>query len=288
MKLVSLALVLSRQLSVLGFQIPTPLLIEQPATAYMDLLSTHPLVTKATTAAVLGASGDAFVQLTEQKRLRGLTPSTYDSDVSPPALDLARTSSFALFGACYTGAFQHQLFPFLEEQCQGFVLGAAASSAGLELDPGLAAALERTFSNQLVCIPLLYYPIFFAMTGALSGLDLQASAERGRTLFAPLMRRNLAFWIPMQTIQFACIPSDLQIPFVCAAGLGWNVILSAASYSSAPAASAAPAEVLAEEADAEATVEASASESFDSGRIVPAVDAQVKEPAGSMLPPKSD
>lgn len=41
------------------------------------------------------------------------------------------------------------------------------------------------------------------------------------------MKRNLLFWVPIQYAQFAFVPVDLQIPFLCLAGLIWTYILSA-------------------------------------------------------------
>ena len=45
------------------------------------------------------------------------------------------------------------------------------------------------------------------------------------------------FWLPIQTFQFAAVPTDYQVPFVCVASLCWTIILSSIGGSSTPPAS---------------------------------------------------
>ena len=88
----------------------------------------------------------------------------------------------------------------------------------------LAAA--KVAVNQFAIIPFVYMPLFFAITGALGGLDIDKSIARARSLYVPLLQRNYLFWLPVQFFQFLVLPADYQIPFVCAASLCWTVILS--------------------------------------------------------------
>ena len=88
------------------------------------------------------------------------------------------------------------------------------------------AAMEQTLASQLGIVPFLYYPVFFALTGAVQKLSPQAAWERAKDSFGPLMQRNLLFWIPVQFVQFGFIDEQLQIPFLSAAGLCWTFILS--------------------------------------------------------------
>ena len=107
---------------------------------------------------------------------------------------------------------------------------ATAGFSGADSDSlTLFAALERTLINQLFVIPLAYYPLFFIVTGLAYGQRVQQMKERASSLFLPLWRRNLAFWLPVQFCQFAFVDPVLQLPFVCVAGLFWNLILSAVS-----------------------------------------------------------
>jgi Mpv17 / PMP22 family len=88
----------------------------------------------------------------------------------------------------------------------------------------LAAA--KVALNQLVIVPLVYMPLFFAVTGALGGLDGNQSWARARTLYTPLLTRNYFFWLPTQFVQFFLLPAEWQIPFVSMASLLWTIVLS--------------------------------------------------------------
>mmetsp|Transcript_27490 Transcript_27490/g.87440 ORF Transcript_27490/g.87440 Transcript_27490/m.87440 type:complete len:251 (-) Transcript_27490:132-884(-) len=174
--------------------------------AYSNSLALHPLETKVVTAAVLAVGGDALAQLRECE-----------------PYDTRRAASFVLFDTCYRGAFQHATFPLIAETFKGYALHNLLPSIPLEV----CAAISRTAANQLVVVPVVYYPLFFAMTGAVQGLDFDASVLRAREKFLPLMKRNLIYWIPVQYVQFAYVAAEWQVPYICVAGLLWNVILSA-------------------------------------------------------------
>ena len=49
---------------------------------------------------------------------------------------------------------------------------------------------------------------------------------RARQHFANLFGFNLCFWFPIQLVQFAFVPRLYKVPFICLAGLVWNIILS--------------------------------------------------------------
>ena len=80
--------------------------------------------------------------------------------------------------------------------------------------------------NQLFIVPFFYYPVFFAVTALVQGLTFSEGYQRAQSMWVPLLQRNLAFWIPVQFIQFRFVEESLQIPFVCVAGLCWTIILS--------------------------------------------------------------
>ena len=184
-------------------------------TAYESALVVYPLETKVATAAVLAVAGDAIAQ-----RRGG------------DKYDAIRASSFVLFDAAYRGGFQHAAFPWIIEHCRGDVLGRLVTSS--VVDPALLAAVECTAFNQLLVVPIVYYPLFFGITGAVQGLSLTESLARARAQFVDLTIRNWKFWIPAQLVQFYLLPIDLQVPFTCVMGLVWNVILSAVAGSARP------------------------------------------------------
>eukprot|EP00962_Isochrysis_galbana_P008864 scaffold2475_cov115-Isochrysis_galbana.AAC.8 len=173
--------------------------------AYSHSLALHPIETKVATAAVLAVGGDALAQLRECE-----------------PYDTRRAASFVLFNSCYRGAFQHNAFPLIAKTFKGHALHNLLPSIPLNV----CAAISCTAANQLVVVPVVYYPLFFAMTGAVQGLDFGASMRRAREKFLPLMKRSLVFWVPVQYVQFAYVAAEWQVPYICVWGLLWNVIVS--------------------------------------------------------------
>ena len=192
---------------------------------YQNALHTLPLQTQMTTGAVLAVAGDTVAQAVQHKSHRSS---------SPLQLDVTRTASFAAFDACYR-AVQHILYPPMKDYFHGQFLYPAISKMLPALNAFdqhhnqvLSAAAEQSLVSQLVVIPLLYYPIFFAVTGMVQGLTWEQSMERGKQSFVPLMQRNLLFWIPVQFGVFGWINDDaLQISILIACGFIWTMILSA-------------------------------------------------------------
>jgi len=69
-------------------------------------------------------------------------------------------------------------------------------------------------------------PIFFTLSGALANLNWEQSIARARTKYVSLLQRNYMYWLPIQFIQFFCVPNEFQIPFLSTAGLVWAIVLS--------------------------------------------------------------
>ena len=190
---------------------------------YRQCLATNPLPTKMMTGAVLATCGDAIAQSKED--------APYDKK---------RASSFAVFDMAYR-ALQHASFPWIIQHCKGQFLTASLTAAtaaattthhATAVSPEITnyfAAIEQTLASQLAIVPFLYYPVFFALTGFIQGLDAEGSVERAKEKFFPLMQRNLLFWLPVQFIQFGFIEESLQIPFLSVCGLCWTFILSVAA-----------------------------------------------------------
>lgn len=91
-----------------------------------------------------------------------------------------------------------------------------------------AAAIEQSLVSQVVIIPIIYYPVFFALTGAVQGLSVEETVGRAKETIWPLMIRNWLFWIPVQFAVFGFVPDEAaQISILIACGLVWTTILSA-------------------------------------------------------------
>ena len=211
--------------------------------SYSVCLTTHPLLTKVLTGAVLATLGDALAQA-------GETTKPYDS---------RRAASFAAFDSCYR-MFQHIMFPLIIGNCRGRVLvglisaipGVAARSMEGML-PVLAVS-ERVLAYQMMVVPLLYYPVFFTFTGFMQGLTIKETYQRAVANFLPCWKRNLLFWIPIQVqylksgdvvwssytslelansfwisvqaVMFGFVPEKFQVVFTCLMGIIWSLILS--------------------------------------------------------------
>jgi len=185
---------------------------------YKNLLATSPLTTKMVTGGLTAILGDAIGQAANNK----------DSS-SPQPYDTRRAISFVLFDMAYR-ALQHWAFPAITEACRGQYAVALLSTVGLssiaDNNVGILAAIEQTMANQLGIVPFLYYPVFFSLTTIVQGASMKEGFERASSIFIPLMKRNLLFWVPIQFVQFRFIEESLQVPFVIVAGLIWTIILS--------------------------------------------------------------
>lgn len=194
--------------------------------AYKQALITDPLATKMTTGALLAILGDAIAQQCVGDEC--------------PIYDSKRAISFAAFDASYR-AVQHAIYPPMISFFQGQYLSSVLSTITSRLAVGsitakttfvvanhtpILAAVEQSLFSQLVIIPLFYYPVFYAVTGAVQGLTVDETMQRARETFVPLMKRNLLFWIPIQFAVFGFCEEPLQIPILTLCGLIWTFILS--------------------------------------------------------------
>lgn len=179
------------------------------STLYNQALLTNPLETKLVTGGILASLGDYIAQRGEEGDF-----------------DTKRAGAFVTFDVMYR-AIQCALFPEITRVCDGHYLGSFIPA----VDLSILATLEQTMANQFIIIPFMYYPLFFSLTGYVQGLSIDANIERVKTTIVPLLKRNWAFWIPIQYFQFGYVDEPLQIPFLCLVGLAWTFILSVSAGS---------------------------------------------------------
>ena len=144
------------------------------------------------------------------------------------AYDVAKT---VLFSACYTGLWQPHWFNVLNSY----------DWAGVFLSPGIAPtplsatleSIEQSVApllvNQLIVIPLAYWPSYFLFTGTAEQRSVAASLQALHARLPELMRANLAFWLPAQAVQFTYIPVEDQAVYVAVMGIVWNGVLATLS-----------------------------------------------------------
>ena len=197
------------QLFLLALVVPcAPSLAFSPISAYSTALTMAPLQTKVATATVLGLAGD----LIAQRRAANLLIAQERPPAPPEGwYDTKRAASFALFDAGYRGLFQHVTFPWIIQAFPGDSLTHLAVVLQQPVpDRVLMAAAERTIFNQGLVVPLVYYPLFFLVTGYVQGLSSKEAIVRAKRDFPKLLRRNVVFWVPVQISQFAFIPENWQ------------------------------------------------------------------------------
>ena len=188
-------------------------LVHGAIASYQHALQTDALKTQVETGIALAVVGDAIAQKTQ----------------SPEPYNVNRAASFAAFDGVYR-AVQHYVYPPMIALCNGQLLGTL-----LPNQQGFAAAMEQALASQLIIIPIVYYPVFFAVTGAVQGLTIKETMNRAKESFWPLMTRNWLFWVPVQFSVFEFVPDkDAQISILIACGLVWTIILSAMAGAATP------------------------------------------------------
>lgn len=184
---------------------------------YKNALTADPLRVKIITGCLLAIVGDAIAQLGQ--------PEDYNTK---------RASAFVVFDGVWRTIQQVTYGPIILT-CNGRFSTNLLGSLPFaniqdqlleEENRMLLGAIEQTLVSQLVLIPLLYYPIFYAVTGIVQSLTLEEIITRAKETFVTLMKRNLLFWIPVQFCAFYFVEENLQIPVLTACGLIWTVILS--------------------------------------------------------------
>ena len=131
-----------------------------------------------------------------------------DPHLMPKVVDAARSSAFSAAGAFADPSFTSFELSFLP---------------GVEKFSELICPLGV---NQLIAIPLLYWPSFFIFTGIVEGQSLTTVMTTLHQRLPGLMKANLMFWIPAQGFQFGAIPVDEQAVYVASMGVIWNGILA--------------------------------------------------------------
>lgn len=184
---------------------------------YKHALDENPLQVKIITGCSLAVVGDAIAQ-----------------SVAPGDYNKKRAAAFVVFDAVWRTVQQVTYGPIIQT-CNGAFSAALLGHLPLsniqdrllnEDTVTVLGAIEQTLVSQLLLIPLLYYPIFYAVTGFVQSLTPKQTITRAQETFIQLMKRNLLFWIPVQFGAFYFVEENLQIPVLTACGLIWTVILS--------------------------------------------------------------
>jgi len=170
------------------------------------LASAQPMAFGAATAAVKTTAADVLVQTAvEGKELR--------------QVDTRRTLTFTLFGGLWMGVGQYTLYcKVFEAMVPGKTPVASAGKAALD---------------QLVHVPLLYFPFFYAVDGFLQGawargVDTGVAHIRQKlsTELWPSLKANWSIWLPCSWIGFHFVPPHFRIPYVSVVSMVWTTVFS--------------------------------------------------------------
>ena len=181
---------------------------------YDRVLTAHPVQTRCATAAILALAGDALAQR------------------EPAGYDPRRAVAFVIVEVLYRGIMQLPILLWIIATFHGSSLcGLLHFMFSRCLSLASAAVLEQVLFNQFVVSPVVYYPLYFVITGPLQGLSCRETFYRARTQFGTLFGCNLCFWFPVQMFQFAFVPGRYKVPFICLASFVWSFFLSMLSGS---------------------------------------------------------
>ncbi|KAK9818021.1 hypothetical protein WJX72_005807 [[Myrmecia] bisecta] len=166
--------------------------------AYLGLLTSKPVLTKAVTAGLLNGLGDVFSQKYVEKN---------------STVDLKRTGIFTFLGCVLVGPTLHFWYLTLSR---------------LVTTPGTPGALMRLGLDQLVFAPI-FISTFFASLLTLEGHASAIPAKLRQDLKDAVIT-NWKIWVPFQFLNFRFVPQNLQVLMANIVALGWNTYLSYASH----------------------------------------------------------
>lgn len=161
---------------------------------YMELLDGHPLITKSLTAGVFNLLADLICQVFLDKVQQ---------------IDIQRLLSFSAIGIFMSGPGLHIWYGIL---------------AKVVTVPGYGGVLLRLAADQLFFTPLGIGCFFIALC-TLEGRQHEIEAKLRKDWF-PLVVSNWKVWLPFQLINFAFIPSQLQVAATSFMGMAWTIFVS--------------------------------------------------------------
>jgi protein Mpv17 len=175
--------------------------------SYNALASKYPFCTAVLTAGLQTTIGDLVAQLILEKRKQ---------------VDWRRTGLFASFGLIYNGGFQYYLYVIKFQQWHGTIS---------RFSGPIGAAPAKTFLDQFIHVPTLYFPAFYAFKAVVEGRPLvtgeDSAVNRYGAEYFECWKACWALWVPAQVVNFTFVPSHLRLPFVSTTSLLWVTYLSA-------------------------------------------------------------
>ena len=173
---------------------------------YASLAAQAPFPTGFITTGIKTTSADLFAQLVVEKREK---------------VDWRRNALFTTFGFCYLGGFQYWLYNVQFTKWCGFI----TKNAG-----HLGSAPVKTFIDQFLHHPMMYFPVFYSLKATVEGRPLiegpDSALSRYRAEAVDCWQALWKLWVPCTLFNFTFVPRHLRIPFVAATSFVWTITLS--------------------------------------------------------------
>ncbi|EFJ42322.1 hypothetical protein VOLCADRAFT_107297 [Volvox carteri f. nagariensis] len=170
--------------------------------AYNDTAQKYPMYTGVVTTVIKTSAADLFAQKIVERR---------------EEVDWRRHGMFVLFGFGYLGCWQYYLYNDL------FVRWCKPITA---LVGHRGSAPVKTFIDQCIHHPVLYFPSFYTLKGMVEGKPLSESMSEYREHLWDNCKALWMIWVPAQMVNFTVVPLHLRIPFVAGVSFAWTVVIS--------------------------------------------------------------
>lgn len=171
-------------------------------TWYNNTAKAHPLATGIWTSGLKTSAADLFAQ----KVIEG-----------KKEIDWTRHAVFCTFGFAYLGGFQYWLYNVKFTQWCGPITAKFGHRASAPI---------KTFIDQAIHHPFLYFPTFYAIKAKVSGEPLSYAVQKYKSEIWESVKTLWSVWVPLQLINFAFVPRHMRVPYVAGVSFGWTMILS--------------------------------------------------------------
>lgn len=200
---------------------------------YKRCLSSHPLLTKATTSAVLMSCSDTICQSYEIRQARRLVDQMKDEGISEASVNLQngcptnvyyrgsndkqlaydweRTSHLAITGFTYSGPISHAWYSFLER---------------LVTTPHVYKGLAMRMTLDAFLFSPVAVAGYFVWRSALEGHDWNGIAEKLNAKWQHATLASWQFWPAANVVNFSCVPIQFRVLFNNCLSIIWNGYLS--------------------------------------------------------------
>ncbi|GLC55817.1 hypothetical protein PLESTB_001032000 [Pleodorina starrii] len=169
---------------------------------YNDTAQKYPMATGVVTTVIKTSAADLFAQKVVERR---------------EEVDWRRHGMFVMFGFGYLGCWQYYLYNDL------FVRWCKPITT---LVGHYGSAPLKTFIDQCIHHPILYFPSFYTLKGLVEGRPISDSMADYREHLWDNCKALWMIWVPAQMVNFTVVPLHLRIPFVAGVSFAWTVVIS--------------------------------------------------------------